>query len=79
MMHLQTLIHAIFNLSLLSISLYRYTGKRVDNIEGAMLLLVISNTLLHIYFFEYLVVFSIINLATKICIQNTTENTKENT
>ena len=77
-MHLQTLIHAIFNLSLLSISLYRYTGKRVDNIEGAMLLLVVSNTLLHIYFFEYLVVFSIINLATKICIQNTTENTKEN-
>ena len=79
MMHLHTLIHAIFNLSLLSISLYRYTGKRVDNIEGAMLLLVVSNTLLHIYFFEYLVVFSIINLATKICIQNTKENTKENT
>lgn len=74
-MHLHTLIHAIFNLSLLSISLYKYTGKRVDNIEGAMLLLVISNTLLHIYFFEYLVVFSIINLATKICIQNTPQNT----
>ena len=75
-MHLHTLINAIFNLSLLSISLYKYTGKRVDNIEGAMLLLV---TLLRIYFFEYLVVFSIINLATKICIQNTPQNTKENT
>lgn len=35
MMHLHTLIHAIFNLSLLSISLYKYTGKRVDNIEAS--------------------------------------------
>jgi len=60
------LIEIIFNLSIFSISLYRYTGKRVDNIEGAMLLLVISNVLLQIYFIEYLVALSIINVGTKL-------------
>lgn len=62
------LIDIIFNLSIFSISLYRYTGKRVDNIEGAMLLLVISNLVLQTYFIEYLVAFSIINVGTKLFI-----------
>ena len=60
------LIDIIFNLSIFSISLYRYTGKRVDNIEGAMLLLVISNVVLQTYFIEYLVALSIINVGTKL-------------
>jgi hypothetical protein len=63
------LIEIIFNLSIFSISLYRYTGKRVDNIEGAMLLLVISNVLLQVYFLEYLVAFSIINVGTKLLLK----------
>jgi len=64
-----TLIETIFNLSLISISLYRYTGKRVDNIEGGMLLLAISNIFLHIYLVEYIVAFSIINLGSKLYIR----------
>jgi len=63
------LIEIIFNLSIFSISLYRYTGKRVDNIEGAMLLLVISNVLLQVYFLEYFVAFSIINVGTKLLLK----------
>lgn len=66
---IKEMIEIIFNLSIFSISLYRYTGKRVDNIEGAMLLLFISNIFLHIYFVEYLVAFSIINVGTKLFIK----------
>lgn len=61
-----TLFETIFNLSLISISLYRYTGKRVDNIEGWMLLLAISNIFLRIYFIDYMCAFMTINLGTKL-------------
>jgi hypothetical protein len=63
------LIDLIFNLSIISILVYHYTGKRLDNIYGSMLLLMISNIFLRAYFIDYLLSFSIINLGTKIAIK----------
>jgi len=63
------LIDIIFNLSIISICIYQYTGKRLDNLTGSLLLLAISNVFLRAYFFEYLFAFSVINLGTKIAIK----------
>jgi len=63
------ILDIVFNLSIISICIYHYTGKRVDNIMGALFLLSISNIFLQIYFIDYLFSFFIINVGTKLAIK----------
>ena len=63
------ILDIVFNLSIISICIYHYTGRRLDNIMGAMLLLAISNVFLQIYFIDYLFAFFIINVGTKLSIK----------